>query len=150
MSRPISRRTQGQDGRLGRRHPHGPEDPHRRLGLDGPGDQGQGPGQAGQVHRQDRLSRQVSATIPSWRSRRGDAYGNAPSAKGRPGTIATTSRRPEPAGRQDRVGHDPARRSTPTTTRSTTRISVPGRHPAGSRSSIRTPTRPSITAASAA
>ncbi len=41
---------------------------HRGARLDGPGDQEEGAREARQVHPQDRLSRRVGATIPSWRS----------------------------------------------------------------------------------
>jgi putative endopeptidase len=51
---------QGQDDRPGRQHPRRPEGPPRHAGLDVARDQGPGPGQALQLHREDRLSRQVA------------------------------------------------------------------------------------------
>ena len=67
---------------------HGRAD--REAGLDEPGDQGQGPGQAGQVQRQDRLSRHVARLFRP--AARATTTSTATSSAPRPSTGTTGSR----------------------------------------------------------
>ena len=141
ISPPKPRRDRG----AGRRRQGRLPPPDREARLDGPGDQGGSAEEARHLHDQGRLSRQFARLFEPRHPPRRPGRQRPPRGRRR---LAILRRSQQRAGRQGRLGHDARRPTTPTTARCATSSSRPAS--CRRRSSTPTPTRPSITARSAA